>query len=132
MKLNKSFLIAPLTFVFIFLFALTRLYLDKKGLIFGTHVKVPEYDQNCHDVWTNKNRSLTVVTAYIDLGNFPKGYASSIRTSGSYWSWMQSYKYLQNPLIIYTDSEKFAEYCINLRANISSKTKVIIFSTDQL
>lgn len=65
------------------------------------------------DVWTNTNRSLTVVTAFFYLGKFPKGSVSNIRTPESYKVWMSVYKYLKNPLIIYTDSKKFADFLQN-------------------
>ncbi|XP_052104775.1 uncharacterized protein LOC127737864 [Mytilus californianus] len=84
------------------------------------------------DVWTNTNRSLTVVTAFFNLGKFPKGSFSNIRTPESYKVWMSVYKYLKNPLIIYTDSKKFADFFTELRNNSAFTTKIIIFSRDDL
>jgi hypothetical protein len=75
---------------------------------------------------------LTVVTAFFDLGKFPKGSLSNIRTPDSYKNWMGVYKYLQNPLIIYADSKKFAQYFEKLRQNSTYITKVISFSRGQL
>ena len=85
-----------------------------------------------HDPWKNTNRSLTVVTAFFDLGKFPKGSFSNMRTPDSYKNWMGVYKYLQNPLIIYTDSKKLAQYFEELRQNSTCITKVINFSRGQL
>jgi UDP-galactopyranose mutase len=45
---------------------------------------------------------------------------------------MGVYKYLQNPLIFYTDSKKFAQYFEKLRQNSTYITKVISFSRGQL
>jgi hypothetical protein len=42
----------------------------------------------------NTNRSLTVVTAFFDLGKFPKGSFSNMRTPDSYNKWMGVYDYL--------------------------------------
>lgn len=84
------------------------------------------------DVWTNTNRSLTVVTAFFNLGKFPKGSVSNIRTPESYKVWMSVYKYLKNPLIIYTDSKKFADFFTELRNNSAFTTRINIFSRDEL
>ena len=85
-----------------------------------------------HVPWKNTNRNLTVVTAFFDLGKFPKGSLSNMRTPDSYKNWMGVYKYLQNPLIIYTDSKKIAQYFEKLRQNSTYITKVISFSRGQL
>ncbi|XP_076096890.1 uncharacterized protein LOC143067475 [Mytilus galloprovincialis] len=84
------------------------------------------------DIWTNTNRSLTVVTAFFNLGKFPKGSVSNIRTPESYKVWMSVYKYLKNPLIIYTDSKKFADFFTDLRNNSALITQIIMLSRDDL
>ncbi|VDI79456.1 Hypothetical predicted protein [Mytilus galloprovincialis] len=45
---------------------------------------------------------------------------------------MSVYKYLKNPLIIYTDSKMFAEFFTELRNNSAFTTQIIMFSRDEL
>lgn len=103
------------------------------GLIRNRYALTPiEYNVENQDYWKNTNRSLTVVTAFFDLGTIPKGSFSNMRTTDYYKVWMEVYKYLKNPLVIYTDSDKFAEHVTNLRRNSTITTKVIIFTREQL
>lgn len=82
--------------------------------------------------WKGTNRSLTVVTAFFDLGKFPKGSFSNMRTPDTYRSWMKVYKFLKNPLVVYTDSQGFADFFTDLRKNNSLITKVVVIKRETL
>ncbi|CAG2189039.1 unnamed protein product [Mytilus edulis] len=77
-------------------------------------------------------RNLTVVTAYFDIGTFPKGSFSEMQGQKQYEKWMIVYKYMQNPVLFYTDSEKYADLFRKIRNTNGSKTKVIIISRENL
>ena len=76
-----------------------------------------------------KNRKLsssemTIVTAYWNLGTFRKG-SSQTFTKNTYLTWTKSFKYLTNPLMIYTDSEEFRDTMQKLRSegNLTYETE---------
>jgi hypothetical protein len=56
------------------------------------------------------NNDVTVVTAYFNLGAFQKGRAEAdlTYTPLTYYEWAKTFRYLRNPLIVYTDSKLFA------------------------
>lgn len=61
-------------------------------------------DKNVYlDQWKGTNRSVTIVTAFLDIGKFPKGTFSKIRNQNTYKTWMGLYQHLQNPLVVYTN-----------------------------
>lgn len=80
----------------------------------------------------NDSESLTVVTAYLDLGEFPKGTKNNKRNADIYQKWMSVYKYLKNPLVVYTDSSSFADYFRKIRQNFSDTTKIIKIDRDSM
>ncbi|XP_033760030.1 LOW QUALITY PROTEIN: protein HtrL-like [Pecten maximus] len=86
---------------------------------------------NDFDRWTNTNRSVTVVTAFFDIGKYPRGSKSS-RGPDKYKQWIRVFRLIQNPIIFYTDSEEFEKIFIDLRKNVTSNTKVIRLSRDAL
>lgn len=103
--------------------------------MFGTFL-FPFFDTMTFKDYTNKwkgtNRSLTVVTAFLDLGQFSKGSITNTRSPETYRSWMKIYQHLKNPLIIYTDSYKFKDFFTDLRKNSSSITEVILINRKAL
>ena len=111
--------VATLSFLLIFIHVFAeQLFVNPKIIFF--------------DEWKGTNRSLTVTTAFFDLGKFPKGSFSNMRSPDDYRSWMQIYKYLKNPLVVYTDSRKFADFFKQLRSNSSSITKVVTIERESL
>jgi hypothetical protein len=61
------------------------------------------------------NRSLTVVTAYFNIGHFSKGTPGQVRTSKAYNVWMNTFRFLKNPVVFYTDNKSYAEFFVALR-----------------
>lgn len=84
------------------------------------------------DKFRGTNRSLTVVTAYFDIGNIPKGSLSNIRTTDQYKSWMNVFRYLNNPLVVFTDSDNFTEFFTELRKESAALTKIVKIAKESL
>ncbi|XP_048731524.2 uncharacterized protein LOC125648456 [Ostrea edulis] len=59
--------------------------------------------------------NLTIVTAYWNIGTFKKG-PSALLTKNTYFSWMKTFQYLMNPLVVYTDSKEFGDLMKKLRS----------------
>ncbi|XP_021376649.1 uncharacterized protein LOC110465269 isoform X2 [Mizuhopecten yessoensis] len=78
------------------------------------------------------NKSLTVVSGYFDIGNFPKGSMASIRTPKKYEDWLRVFGRIQNPVILYTDSQAFATLFANIRNKTKYLTKIIVINRDTL
>lgn len=76
---------------------------------------------------------VTVVSAYIDLGSFQKGpKKSNINNKQLYFDRAKVFRYLVNPLIVYTDSKAFKDYMLMVRTNRSTSTKVILVKRESL
>jgi hypothetical protein len=78
------------------------------------------------------NRSITVVTAFLNIGHFPKGNFDQIRTPNDYGLWLKTFQYLENPMVFYTDDIFYANYLVALRKNVSHLTKVVHINRSQL
>ena len=75
------------------------------------------------------NDNITVVTAFFDIGVFQKG--SSPKTKFSpmlYFQWARIFKYLVNPLVVYTDSKEFQRQMRILRSRFSKRTKLFLIN----
>ncbi|XP_069103417.1 uncharacterized protein [Argopecten irradians] len=83
------------------------------------------------DQWKGTNRSITVITAFFDIGNYSRGGGKS-RGPDKYKQWMRVFSWIQNPVIFYTDSEEFEKIFLDFRRNVTSNTKVIRISRDEL
>ncbi|XP_053406609.1 uncharacterized protein LOC123546280 [Mercenaria mercenaria] len=57
--------------------------------------------------------NVTVVTAFFDIGNFQKN--GSLITANIYFNWISKLRYLQNPLIVYTNSKEFKDHVKHMR-----------------
>ncbi|KAH3727988.1 hypothetical protein DPMN_053934 [Dreissena polymorpha] len=100
-----------------------QLYLYRKGLqLPPTSVPSQLPHQATSDVADN---STTVVTAYFNLGSFSKGRVDYIYTPKNYDNWSEVFKYILNPVIVYTDSHEFADRMRNIRRNETTKIIVI-------
>ena len=71
---------------------------------------------------------ITVVTAFFDIGNFGKDSPSISRTQDTYLNWAKTFKYLLNPLVVYTDSTKFYKRVLKLRTKLQDRTKLLMFN----
>ena len=75
-----------------------------------------------------ESNDITVVTAFIDIGDVGRGSPSNKRTPNEYLKWSETFKYMLNPLVVYTDSQRFYDHMLELRAKTETKTKVFMFS----
>ncbi|XP_062607597.1 uncharacterized protein LOC134269424 isoform X2 [Saccostrea cucullata] len=77
--------------------------------------------------------NLTVVTAYWNLGTFQKGSTGKLHFStNTYFSWATSFKYLVNPLVVYTDSKEFKELMEKLRADRMNTTAIYLVNRTEI
>lgn len=74
----------------------------------------------------NKQPNLTIVTAYFDIGKFGKGSPQNVWSVKTYLEFARSFKYLLNPVVIYTDSQNFFNLMQTLRANLTNITKMFL------
>ena len=70
------------------------------------------------------SKNFTLVTAYWDLGTFRKGSAGMFSTS-LYKKWAIAFRYMLNPLVIYTDSLEFRNHMETIRENLLFCTKIV-------
>lgn len=70
------------------------------------------------------SKNFTLITAYWDLGTFRKGDAKTF-SKELYMNWAVVFKYMLNPLVVYTDSEKFRDWIRNIRSDLLCCTKII-------
>ncbi|XP_050402822.1 uncharacterized protein LOC126819050 [Patella vulgata] len=86
-----------------------------------------------HDFYGNSSLTseVTIVTAYFNIGSFPKG--GGEYTPGLYAHWMSVFGRLDNPLIMFTDSEDVLEIFKRLRAKFpAERTKLFLIARDKL
>nr|XP_022340728.1 uncharacterized protein LOC111135128 isoform X2 [Crassostrea virginica] len=76
---------------------------------------------------------ITIVTAYWNLGTFRKG-SNQLFTKNTYLTWTKSFKYLMNPLLIYTDCEEFRDTMQKLRSegNLTYETEIFFIDRTKL
>nr|XP_022300792.1 uncharacterized protein LOC111108996 [Crassostrea virginica] len=75
------------------------------------------------------NRSLTVVTAFFNIGSFPKGTPDDVRRTDNYAEWMRTYSYMKNPVVFYTDDETYIDF---FSKNASLQFEVILVNRTDL
>ncbi|XP_076468033.1 uncharacterized protein LOC143298898 [Babylonia areolata] len=84
--------------------------------------------------YTNKlpnTTEVSVITAYFDLGDLNKG--GLVREAGKYRKWMASFRWLNNPLVVFTDSKETAAYFQQLRAHYPpSRTNITLIQRETL
>ncbi|KAK7502521.1 hypothetical protein BaRGS_00006096, partial [Batillaria attramentaria] len=73
---------------------------------------------------------VTIVTAFLDLGSFRKGgdFNSNhylVYTPKNYLDWAEAYKYLANPLVVYTDSSHFQQWFLKARTGMEKRTSIV-------
>ncbi|XP_045188413.2 uncharacterized protein LOC123546281 [Mercenaria mercenaria] len=74
----------------------------------------------------NNYGNVTVVTAYFDLGTFRKGPPGQYFTRKLYFDWAKTFRYLNNSLVIYTDSEDFKIHMFKVRNESMKHTKIFL------
>ncbi|XP_061162548.1 uncharacterized protein LOC133171765 [Saccostrea echinata] len=83
-----------------------------------------------NSVNSSENTSnVTVVTAFWNLGTFQKGSTGKLHFStNTYFLWASSFRYLVNPLVVYTDSKEFKELMEKLRADQINTTIIYLIN----
>lgn len=71
------------------------------------------------------SKNFTLVTAYWDLGTFHKGGTGLKFSTDLYKNWAKAFKYMLNPLVIYTDSLDFKHLMQAIRNDLSFCTRII-------
>ncbi|XP_060557590.1 protein HtrL-like [Ruditapes philippinarum] len=79
--------------------------------------------------WQTIPENTTVVTAYIDIGPFSKGYLHRKRSTTFYFERAKAFKFLLNSLIVFTNSNIFKHYMLELRRDLLSVTKVFLIDS---
>lgn len=64
------------------------------------------------------------MTAFFEHEDFLDKIDNTLYTTAAYFKWTRSFKYILNPVIVYTDSEKFADLIKSVRGDLSSRTLV--------
>ena len=90
-----------------------------------TSVVIPDKATNMSTQTDAEDISLTIVTAYFDIGTFRKDLNTVTRRPESYWQWAKIFGHMRNPLVVYTDSEYFLHLMKSHRARFPDKTKFI-------
>ncbi|ESO02366.1 hypothetical protein HELRODRAFT_161626 [Helobdella robusta] len=72
------------------------------------------------------SNSITLVTAYFNLGSFQKG-DQEVYTPELYKKWMRTFYSIRNPVVFYSDSQEICDYFRTLRQHLPKfKTKIIL------
>lgn len=96
------------------------------------YLKLVNETEEYFDSIRDTNRSLTVVTAFFNIGSFPKGNLGTVRKSNDYNVWMRTFQYMLNPVVFYTDNKTYADFFVELRKNASLLTEVIHINRSEL
>lgn len=85
----------------------------------------PGTNRKCSDPDVHLPSNLTV-TAYWNLGTFRKGPGNMHFSTKTYFKWATVFKYLVNPLVVYTDSGEFKEPMERLRSDRVNNTMIYL------
>ena len=73
------------------------------------------------------------MTAYFDIGSFPKGDDSNMYRPSMYEEWMSIFQFIDNPLYVYVDDVKYVEVFKDIRRrHLKNRTKIILLDRKQL
>ena len=82
---------------------------------------------------TAPDSDLTIVTAFWDIGSFQKGPDESrIFSKELYMEWLRAFKFMNNPLVIFTDSYDFLKTSMTYRYQFSNKTRIFYVNRRRL
>ena len=70
--------------------------------------------------------NLTVVSAYFNIGKFPKGSKNNIRDPDEYYKWMKIFSCLKSYLIMFVETSKDVAYIKKLRQDIDPSLTHIV------
>ncbi|KAK6167342.1 hypothetical protein SNE40_021395 [Patella caerulea] len=74
--------------------------------------------------------TMTIVTAYFDLGRFKKGNSLYFSTD-TYFDWASSFKFLMHPLVVYSDCKRFISRMKRFRKNQKNITRIVFTDRNQ-
>lgn len=107
---------------------LTLDYLVKKK----SDVEIPQKDESKVGNNVKNTRNVTIVTAYWNLGTFQKGVGGLKFSINTYFKWASTFKYLVNPLVVYTDCKEFKELMETLRSDRLNNTMIYLLNRTEL
>ena len=71
---------------------------------------------------SSNKTDITIVTAFFDIGNFGKGSKDDVRKT--YFKWAKTFRLIQNPLVVYTDSDRLMDQMKSSRTDLQNITKL--------
>ena len=73
------------------------------------------------------------MTAYFDIGSFPKGTDTNMYRPSMYEDWMSIFQLIDNPLYVYVDEIKYVDVFNDIRKrNLQNRTKIILLDRKEL
>ncbi|XP_076449253.1 uncharacterized protein LOC143285730 [Babylonia areolata] len=82
-------------------------------------------EQEATEAPTVPLHNVTIVTAFLDIGEFGKGSPSNKRDWHIYMKWSTAYSRVLSPVVMYTNSDTFARHFESVRGKLPHLTKVI-------
>lgn len=95
-------------------------------------VEIPQKDESKVGNNVKNTRNVTIVTAYWNLGTFQKGVGGLKFSTNTYFKWASTFKYLVNPLVVYTDCKEFKELMETLRSDRLNNTMIYMLNRTEL
>lgn len=95
-------------------------------------VEIPQKNESKVGNNVKNTRNVTIVTAYWNLGTFQKGVGGLKFSTNTYFKWASTFKYLVNPLVVYTDCKEFKELMETLRSDRLNNTMIYLLNRTEL
>lgn len=95
-------------------------------------VEIPQKNESKDGNNVKNTRNVTIVTAYWNLGTFQKGVGGLKFSTNTYFKWASTFKYLVNPLVVYTDCKEFKELMETLRSDRLNNTMIYLLNRTEL
>lgn len=95
-------------------------------------VEIPQKNESKVGNNVKNTRNVTIVTAYWNLGTFQKGVGGLKFSTNTYFKWASTFKYLVNPLVVYTDCKEFKELTETLRSDRLNNTMIYLLNRTEL
>lgn len=95
-------------------------------------VEIPQKNESKVGNNVKNTRNVTIVTAYWNLGTFQKGVGGLKFSTNTYFKWASTFKYLLNPLVVYTDCKEFKELMETLRSDRLNNTMIYLLNRTEL
>lgn len=95
-------------------------------------VEIPQKNESKVGNNVKNTRNVTIVTAYWNLGTFQKGVGGLKFSTNTYFKWASTFKFLVNPLVVYTDCKEFKELMETLRSDRLNNTMIYLLNRTEL